>query len=206
MSLSLPAQMCLLGTTTDGRTALPDLPYLVAGAALAELAGRGRIRLDGSRVVVADPSPTGDPVLDEALATIGAARRRRSGWRWVGALRRRVLDAQGNALAGAGIISVDEVRVLGLLPLTRRRLLDARPREDVARRLRDAVAGVTPDPATRTLLSLLRCAYGAGRTAKAVFPGLDARTLRRRLREAADDHWTTAATARAVQVARSKAA
>lgn len=200
---TLTHDIVLLGRAPDGRAQLPDLRYLAVGAALAELAARGRVGLHGRRVVVLDPTPSGDEVLDAVLDAIAQAPRPRSGRVWVVDLAGPILDRQLDALVAAGTLRRErEVVLLGMVG-------DIFPVADVDARDRlvhdvqvVVIGGAQPTPRTRTLLSLIRCAYGSRRTAEMLFPGVSARALRARLRELADDHWTTTATARAIQLAR----
>lgn len=205
MSTALVDQMLLLGSTTEGRHALRDLPTLVAGAAFGDLALAGRLSCPGRRVHVEDPTPCGHPVLDELLAQVVGVRSERTPWRWVFDSARPVVAAEREHLVEVGVLGTEEDTVLGMLPRVRHPMRDTAPREEIVRAVREVVladdvaaAASCADEGTRLLVSLLGTAYHPRRTAAALFPELDARRLRSRLAAATEEHWVVTATARAI--------
>ncbi len=86
MSLTLPEELLLLMLDdSSGRlieSAMPASDYALAGGLLAELALAGRIDSDPQRLYVTNPSPTGDAMLDAALAKLrdGTAPMTTRGW------------------------------------------------------------------------------------------------------------------------------
>src|SRR5687768_4580671 len=77
--MNLPEEFILLAYDEDG-TPLTDGTHLdngLGGAVLLELALAGRVDVVGKRVTVLDPSRTGDPLADDALARLVAAERDR---------------------------------------------------------------------------------------------------------------------------------
>ena len=86
MSLTLPEDLLLLMLDdSSGRlieSAMPASDYALAGGLLAELALAGRIDSDPQRLYVTNPSPTGDAMLDAALAKLrdGTAPMTTRGW------------------------------------------------------------------------------------------------------------------------------
>ncbi|WP_040160563.1 GOLPH3/VPS74 family protein [Mobilicoccus massiliensis] len=207
MSAALVDQMLLLGSTPEGRHALRDLPTLVAGAAMADLAARGRISCPARTVQVDDDTPTGHPVLDRLLARIADTRRGRAPWRWIFDTGRSITQAEREHLVQTGVLGTEEDVVLGMLPRTRHPLRDLAAREQVVERVRSVVlaadvraAAEAADPQTRMLVDLLGTAYHSRRTAAALFPELDARALRTRLKTAPGKHWVVTATAHAVRL------
>ncbi|GMA39876.1 GOLPH3/VPS74 family protein [Mobilicoccus caccae] len=207
MSHALVDEMLLLGSTEPGRHALRDLPTLVAGAALADLAERGRLDCPGRTVKVLDATPTWHPVLDDLLGRISATRRGRTPWRWVFDSARPTTQAEREYLVSTGTLGSEEDVVLGMLPRRRHPVIDTAAQQSVVDRVRDVVlaadasaAADATDADTRMLVSLLGTAYHSRRTAAALFPELDARTLRARLKAAARPHWAVAGTAHAVRL------
>src|SRR5262245_42379594 len=93
-ALSLGESLSLLALDDErgpvGMDASGTLPYGLVGAALLDLALRGRLTFKGKTLTVADATPTGDAILDDALAEIGRARRRRNAQHWVMHLQRRI--------------------------------------------------------------------------------------------------------------------
>lgn len=203
MELTLADEMFLLGTTLQGRPAIRDLPYLVAGAALADLAAARRIDAPQRALLVRSAESVGDPVLDALLARMTATGRPRTPWRWVFDEGRPLLRAERSKLVDAGLLGAEHDVVLGVIPRTLHPVRESGPHEAIVARVRDVVLGRTqPDPRTRVLVSLLGVAYHARRTARELFPEIDAPTLRDRLQALGDGHWVTTATANAVRLVR----
>ncbi|WP_168581272.1 GOLPH3/VPS74 family protein [Gephyromycinifex aptenodytis] len=201
MEFTLADEMFLLGTTPQGRPALRDLPYLVTGAAMAELAAAGRIDAPRRALEVLDPCPVGEDVLDALLARLNAARRPRHPWRWIYDESRGVLHAERERLATAGVLGTDHDVVAGFLPRTRHPVVPG-AREPIVETVRACVIGsVEPDERTRVLLGLLSVAYQARRTARELFPELQAGALRARLIDLAEPTWVIDATANAIRLA-----
>lgn len=223
MRLSLIDEMLLLASTDEGRHALRDLPTLVAGAALADLGLRGRLDSPARVVTVIDTSPTGHPVLDDLLASVAALHRQRPAWRWAFDSARSLTRAEREHLVDVGVLGRQDDVVLGMLPRTRYPIADPEAQRQVVERVRDAVLGPQPiahpgashreepngqahapddaDLETRLLVSLLATAFHSRRTAQALFPELDARALRTKLRAASLPHWAVAGTAHAIRLA-----
>ncbi|MDO5626861.1 MAG: GPP34 family phosphoprotein [Mobilicoccus sp.] len=205
----LVEDMLLLGSTPEGRHALRDLPTLVAGAALADLAHLDRVDAPGRTVTVLDPTPTDHPVLDDLLGRMVATRRPRAPWRWVFDSARPLTDATRTHLVQTGLLGRQEDVVLGMLPRTRHPVVDLEAQQRLVEEVRAVVLadehhadGASPQAAhTIMLCSLLATAFHSRRTAAALFPELDARELRTRLRSISTPHWAVAGTAHAVRLA-----
>lgn len=193
----------LLLSLVDGRRAKADkVAYGAAGAVLADLALAGRIDVEGSRVVVRDPTPTGVPLCDEILALVTADRPRRA-QRWVEKLRGRVARQVLADLLHAGVLTHHRDRVLGFFPVNRYHEPDDRDTATLRRQLSDLLAGAQPDQPRQVLLLSLVQAIGLGGT---VFPGVSGRRLKGRLRELDQHAWPSEAVRKAVQAAQSAGA
>ncbi|MER7282790.1 GPP34 family phosphoprotein [Dactylosporangium sp. NPDC000244] len=121
MNNGLADDFLLLALDDHGKNLIGDLRlnYGLAGAVLLDLALAGRIELAEDRVTVTDPTPTGDPVVDEALARIAAGEQPRKADAWIqplaDGLRAKVLDRQ----VEAGVLRKEQDRVLWVFPRTR---------------------------------------------------------------------------------------
>ncbi|WP_439595715.1 GOLPH3/VPS74 family protein [Falsiroseomonas sp.] len=167
MSLTMPEEILLL--LLDDETGKPvGLPgpagdLALAGAILMELALAGRIDTDLDRLVLVQPRPTGDAVLDEVLArlaTATGAAERTSRW-WIqdiaksgAALRAQVLER----LVAGGVLRRIEDRFLWVFP--ERRYPKATGRAETAevrRRLRGVLLeDEIPDPRDALLIGLAK--------------------------------------------------
>lgn len=157
---------------------LANLDYRLGGALLVELAMTGRVdvadagetpagALPGGRapdagaraaratVVVRDPSPTGHPALDAALAVVAEKPRRAKDL--VEPLSRGTRERLLRALADRGVLRREERKVLKVFPTTRWPAEEQAHESALRRRLVAVlVDGLTPDPRTAALAALLK--------------------------------------------------
>src|SRR5690606_6875936 len=149
----------------------------LGGALLVELALRGRVavaaageRIRRGHLVVRDPTPTADPVLDDALAAVRAKEGRKP---------QHVVGGLGKGR-----------RVLGLFPGRRWPAADV----DRARGLRDRLAvalqrGATDDARVAALVSLLAALDALHRVVVPAQVGLTRRELQERAKQIAAGEW-----------------
>jgi hypothetical protein len=182
--------------------------YAIGGAILAELLLAQRLAVEEGRkrlVDILSDKPTGEPLMDECLAKVAAAKRRAAPQTWVQRfahlkqLRHRV--ARG--LCERGILRADEDTVLLLF---RRKIypeIDPRPERNLIERLRKAIftASRTVDPRTVVLLSL---ANSAG-LLKVPFDRKKLRQRKERIERLTKGELMGRATKEAVQAAQSAA-
>jgi hypothetical protein len=134
------------------------LPYGLAGAILAELALQGKVQLADNRLAVLDAHPTGDELLDDALAAIAASDKPRKLTHWINVasgnkLQKRVVQR----LVAQNAIRVEKKRFLWVIPYEAYPEQDASAKYWVKQALRGVVlGGEKPEPHTIALLSLLR--------------------------------------------------
>lgn len=153
--LALPDELLLLALDDERgtRAHATELEPGLAGAVLVDLALRGRLDADGKTLHVVDPSPTGDAVLDTALATITRESRPRSAQHWVVRLQKGVRQEISDRLVAAGTLRRDE-KVLWVFPVTRLPAGNPAPEAAVRARLEDAVLrGITPDERTTAMIT-----------------------------------------------------
>lgn len=157
----------LLLLLTDDSTGKPTvdstkLPFGLAGAVLLELALARRVDVAGpgepvraGRLVVRDASPTGDPVLDEALRRVAAAGPKKPE-SVLNALGKGLREELYGRLVARGILRAEEGRVLGIFPTHRWPAQDVEHEARVRAGLRDVlVDGRTPSDREVALVSLL---------------------------------------------------
>lgn len=146
-----------------GTLATDNVEYVIAGALLSELLLSGKIAVQEEkkkRIEVLDTTPTGNPVVDEALAAIHEARRPATIQDWVSRLAeiRNLKDKVARGLCDKGILRAGEDKVLFLFTRKVYPEIDPGPEEAVIDRLYKAIferAGDEP-PRTVILLSLAR--------------------------------------------------
>jgi len=164
--LTIPEALLLLALCDErGTVAFGSmLPYGLAGGILTELMLARRMEIDRSRrlkkplVTVRDEQPLGDPVLDDALARIEAAKRRATAQSWISRLagRTRLRAEIAAGLCRRGVLEEREDRVLLLF---RRRVyptVNPDPERRLMDRLRAAVleGGDDVDPRAAVTLAL----------------------------------------------------
>jgi hypothetical protein len=195
-------QLFLLLRRDDGRaeSAMAQSGYALTGAVLTDLLLAGHISMSDDkdpRVTVTAPGPVGDPVLDAALERL----REKDGRKISRVITDGKLDPTDRvaaSLAGAGVISVEPKRALGLVP-ARYPVLDPWPEQALRERLGAVLAGATAQPSEAALLSLLK-GLGIARTVLKAERGLlGRRELDRRIDEVAKDSVVGKAVAKAIQ-------
>lgn len=192
-SLSLAERLLVLCCDPDrGRPRIPTthLDLALGGAVLLDLVLRGRVTRVDEHVAVLDRTPTGDPLLDDALTELTAGRRPHEPDHWVRHLSKGIRSAVEQRLASEGVLQVDDRRVLGVVPVHRCHQADDRYRHELMDRLQDAVVlGRRPTEEIAALVSLA-LAVGLGRH---LFPRADRRAIEHRMQEIADGEWVGAA-------------
>lgn len=191
---SLLEELTLLSHEGANGRAGAYLDLGLGGAVLYELALAGRIDLDGRKVRVLDPSPTGDPVVDSRLAAI-AADKPRSAQAVLGRTAKGLLPTMREGLVASGALRHERGKALGIFTVNRYLSTDRNATADARTRLASAArTGRAFDARTEALLSLV----AAIRLDKTVFPDRETRPSRKALKAFAEAHWAGEATRKAV--------
>ena len=197
--------LLLLAVRPDGTLALPaHLRFGVSGAELVRLAAARRVDIERGRIVVLNTTPTGDELLDAALASMAGGHRGPSAKAWVARHRPGLVHSYLARAAAAGTVRSERGTRLGFLPVTRWLVTDT-ARAGAARGRLEAVA-VGTGPVGQEQAALAGLASAAG-VALVAFPGRAGAVARKRLREAAKrDPAAAAATSTAAAAAADNAA
>jgi hypothetical protein len=200
--------LLLLTNDTSGQLAVPaaHADAALGGAVLAELALLGKVGLsdeaDGGkpgRLVVGDPSPPGDAVLDAALETVLAHRGKKPSAviRPLGKHLRQILHER---LAAAGVLRAQQARILGIFPAHRWPALDTSHEEQVRQQLAGALTGqAAPDSRAAALIALLHALNCEHKVIDPRQYGLSRRQLRARAAEIATGSWASAAVRQVIE-------
>ncbi|HET6483684.1 MAG TPA: GPP34 family phosphoprotein [Actinoplanes sp.] len=183
--MNLVEEFTLLAYDDDG-TPLTDSTHLdhgLGGGLLLELAMAGRVDVADKRVIVLDPRPTGDPLIDAALMRIVADDKSRKSGYWVSKFakdtRYQVLDK----LVAEGILRVEKDKVLWIFPRTKYPAahgVEPGQETDARERMRRAVlGGGAVEPRTAALGALV----AATDLDQKVFADLDRKAVKARLRD-----------------------
>jgi hypothetical protein len=191
--------LLLLAVSFDGTLVLPDkLRFGLAGSELVRLAAARRVDIVRRRIAIRDTAPTGDPLLDEALASMAGGWREPTAKAWVARDRRGLVERYLARAEAAGTIRAHRRKALGFIPVTRWVVLDTARAARARARLEAAAAGTgTPGPAQAALAGLA----SAIDVTHYVFPGRAGAAARKRLREAAKHEPAAVATGAAVDAA-----
>lgn len=185
------------------------LDKALGGAILAELLLSGRLEVERDKkkrfARVVNPDPLGDPVLDECLQRVVAAKKRQQLQTWVTrfanmkGLKRRV--ARG--LCRMGVLREDEGTVLKIFRRIIYPEVDPGPERRIVARLEEAVFGDGPiDPRTMVLVAIAQ----AGNLLKVHFDKKRLKTRKQRLKDVVAGEAAGSATAQAVAAAQAAAA
>lgn len=199
--MNLAEEFTLLAYDEDG-TPLTDGTHLdngLGGALLLELALAERVDVVDRRVVVLDPTPTGDRLVDEALARIAAEEKPRKAGHWVTKFAKQTRPRVLDQLVADAVLTVEKDRVLGVFPRTRFPAPGGvvPPGEAEAReRMRAAVLGTgAVHPRTAALCALV----AATDLDRKVFAGLDRKRVLARLKEIGEGAWAAAAVRKSIE-------
>jgi len=147
--------------------------HAVGGAVLAELMMAGRLRAEGegrrTRIHVAAPTPVGNELLDEWLATIAEREKPRTLPDWVGrvAMTKDLKHRIASGLCRRGILRTGEDKVLLIFTRKIYPELDPGPERELKSRLEEAIFGSPEEIGARTAV-LIALAHHSG-LLKAVF-------------------------------------
>jgi hypothetical protein len=199
--MSLPEEFLLLAYDEDG-TPLTDGTRLdngLGGALLLELALAQRVDVEDKRVVVVDRRPTGDALVDAALARIDADEKPRKPGHWVTKLSKQARPRILDKLVADGVLTVEKDRVLWVFPRTKYPPATGEtPAVEVAarERIRAAVLGDGPvDPRTAALCALV----AATELDRKILAGLDRRRVKARLKQISEGAWAAEAVRKTIE-------
>jgi len=138
----------------------------LGGAVLSELLLHERIAIEEDKkklVNLTDAGPLGEPILDEALARIAAAGRRRSAAAWVTSLAgiKRLRHRVAERLCRRGILKDSEDAVLLIFKRKAYPTIDSGPERRLLAELRRAMTGAAASLDARTAI-LIALAHATG--------------------------------------------
>ena len=201
--MNLAEELLLLaledGSGRVSSAASASLGFGLAGAVLMELTLRERLGMTEGRIVVVDPSPTGDGVLDPALQEIRSSRKPRSAQHWVSKLGgQSPKDRVTDQLLERGVLKRQDDRILWIIPYTRYLAEDSSPELELRTHLRGIVLnGRAPDARSAALLSLVKSCN----LVEEVFGHADRKRLRARLDEISEEERIDSAVSESVAAA-----
>jgi hypothetical protein len=162
----LHEQITLLALRDEEGTLVSDAnyPYAVGGAILAELMLEGRVGLEPDKnnkkkyVRLLDRELLGEPILDECMGKIAAAKKRAAPEAWITrfASMKKLRERAAERLCRLGILREEEGKVLFVFNRTVYPAVDREPERRILERLREAIRGAAKDldPRTVVLVSL----------------------------------------------------
>ena len=206
----LLAEDLLLLVTDDatGRLSAAAAPVDagLGGANLIELTLRGKVDLSGEqdqdkpkRIVVRDPSPAGDAVLDAALETVIAHQGQKPST-VIRPLSKNLRPTLYQRLADSGVVRAERGKIFGVFPSHRWPAQDASHDAEVRRLMTQAL--VQQEAADTRTAALIALVHAVGCEDKVVDPrqyGLSRRELRARAEEIAKGNWASEAVRKAIK-------
>ena len=182
-----------------------EVDVALGGALLVELALMQRVDLAGpseqvrrGRLVVRDASATSDPLLDEALATVGEKEGKKP-QDVVTALGKHVRVRLYDRLVGRGLVRAESGKVLGIFPGRNWPAQDAAHedfvRADLLTALRNATTG---DARTGALISLLLALKAVPKAVDPAAAGLSKREMNANAKRIAEGDWASDAVRHAI--------
>jgi AcrR family transcriptional regulator len=206
----LMAEDLLLLVTDDasGRLSAPaaQVDAGLGGANLVELTLRNKVDLSGEgdqgkpgRIIVRDPSPAGDAVLDAALEIITAHQGKKPST-VIRPLSKNLRQRLYQRLADSGVVRAEQGRILGVFPTHRWPAQDASHEAEVRRLVTQVLTQQTaPDTRTAALIALLHALRCEDKIVDPGQYGLSKRELRARAEEIAKGNWASEAVRKAIE-------
>jgi hypothetical protein len=206
----LLAEDLLLLVTDDasGRLSAPGayVDIVLGGANLVELALLHKVGLSGDadggqpgRIVVCDPSPADDEVLDAALAVI-AARQGRKPSSVIRPLGKNLRLTLYGRLAAREVVRAGERTILGIFQVRRWPVQDTSHKAEVRQLIAEALALQSmPDAHTAALISLVHALRYESMIVDPRLYGMTKRQLRARGAEIAKGDWAPEAARTAIR-------
>ena len=166
MEPGLPDELLLLALHDEKgsvvRAAAPVLPGALVGAAMMELALRGRLVERADRALTVDPTPTGDEILDDVLQRIDSADCPRDARAWLSELSGELPDLKDRLLGrlvAAGVLEERDQRVLWVFRTRSHLQTDGAMERQARDRIRAVVlADEAPVERIAALISLVQAA------------------------------------------------
>ena len=182
-----------------------EVDAALGGAMLVELALTGHVDVAGSgervregRLIVRDLGPTGNGMLDEALATV-AQREGKKPETVVTRLGKRTRGRLYERLVQGGVLRAADGRALGIFPRHRWPAEDtaheASVRAGLVRALRN---GTTTDPRSGALISLLLALSAVHKAVEPLSVGLSKREMNAKAQRIAEGNWAADAVRTAI--------
>lgn len=202
--------LLLLTDDTSGKSlvASTELDLSLAGAVLLELAMAGKVDVTGpgdpgrnGRLVVRDPAPTGDPLLDEALTRLTASPDRKPG-KGLDLIKKDLRASTYRRLVERGIVRSENGKILGVFPTHRWPARDVVHETGIRQTLHDAlITGTTPQPQTAALISLLQSIKAVNKILDV--PRAERSAVKDRAKQISQDAWAADAVRKAVDAVNS---
>ncbi len=205
----LLAEDLLLLVTDDasGRLSAPvaEVDAGLGGANLAELTLMNKVGLSGEgeggkagRIIVCDPSPASDEVLDAALQVLIAHQGSKPST-VIGPLSKSLRQRLYQRLAANGLVRPGQGRALGIFPTHTWPAQDAQHKAQVRQLLTEVlVQQRAPDPRTAALIALVHALRYEHKIVDPGPYGLSKRQLRARAEEIAKGSWASEAVRTAI--------
>ena len=209
MSMLLAEDLLLLVTDdASGRLSAPAAPVDagLGGANLIELTLLNKVDLSGEqdqgkpgRIIVRDPSPAGDAVLDAALEILIAHQGQKPST-VIKPLSKNLRPTLYQRLADSGIVRAERGKMFGVFPSHRWPAQDASHEAEVRRLMTQAL--VQREAADTRTAALIALVHAVGCEDKVVDPrqyGLSRRELKARAEEIAKGNWASEAVRKAIE-------
>ncbi len=193
--------LLLLTDDATGKLEVPSVKVDVAlgGAQLVDLALVHRIEVTtAGRLLVIDRSPTGDDLLDEALAAVDRkpGQRPKNVVRSIGHVRTQLYER----LAAAGIVREDAGRILGIIPRHRWPTVHADHETAVrAAALESLRTGEARDVRTGALIALVHALNAVTKVFDPAHAGVETKVLKANAKRMAEGEWASAAVRAAIR-------
>lgn len=190
LQLTTPAGKLIAGSNAD---------IGLAGALLTELALLGKVTVtEKQRLATLDRAPTGDQILDDALALF-VDKEGKKPKDVLGKVAKKLRGRLYGRLAVEGLVREEQRKILGLFPKTDWPLVNDAARAHTHRQMTEVLLGRAPaDPRTAALISLIHAVDAVPRVFDRVAPEMSGRELKKLAKGIAEGNWASDAVSRSI--------
>ncbi len=162
--LTLPEQLMLIALKDEKGTvlftAMGILPFSIIGGILIELYFADKIDYQDSKILVKDPTPTGNEFFDEVLKIIVDSGKKKDTKYWMLKLNDKVKKIKEKTLqhlVRSNVLKEETYKVLSLITRTKYPTINPEPEEELRSRIKKFILKhENPDERNTALLSLVQ--------------------------------------------------
>ncbi|MFH1050373.1 MAG: GPP34 family phosphoprotein [bacterium] len=162
--LTLPEQLMLIALKDEKGTvlftAMGILPFSIIGAIMIELYFANRIDYEDNKIIVTDPTPTGNSFFDEVLKIIVDSGKKKDAKYWLLKIDGKIKNIKENTLqhlVKSNVLKEEKYKVLSLITKTKFPTINPEPEKELRAKIKKFILKYeNPDEKNIALLCLVQ--------------------------------------------------